>query len=191
MGRRGPEGALREIFGDRPSSRSIWAVPSTGVKGRSRRTVGFRESTANKRSNLVRARVAALFTALLTAAGMLAVSASGPASAQSPFPGSAAFSGYATGATLHVDAVQGAAARPRVVDAELAFSGESANTAGLGSAISNEMSEVVQPAQASKNSYGRGSGVELGLGTTLPADPAANQLILAGLAQQAAAPTDS
>jgi len=139
----------------------------------------------------VRARVAALFTALLTAAGMLAVSASGPASAQSPFPGSAAFSGYATGATLHVDAVQGAAAGPRVVDAELAFSGESANTAGLGSAISNEMSEVVQPAQASKNSYGRGSGVELGLGTTLPADPAANQLILAGLAQQAAAPTDS
>ena len=51
----------------------------------------------------MRARVAALFTALLTAAGMLVVSAPGPALAQAPFPGSAAFSGYSTGTAVHAD----------------------------------------------------------------------------------------
>jgi hypothetical protein len=51
------------------------------------------------------------------------------------------------------------------------------------------MAEVVQPARSAKHSYGQGSGLQLGLGTTLPSDPGANQLILAGLAEADAAPT--
>ena len=38
------------------------------------------------------------------------------------------------------------------------------------------------------NSYGRGSGVEVGVGTTLPNNPDVNQAIIVGLAEQAAAP---
>jgi LPXTG-motif cell wall-anchored protein len=74
----------------------------------------------------------------------------------------------------------------------VAFSGEASNTAGLNGGVQNEFKENVSPSLAGKNSYGRGSGLELGLGTAVP-DPskAVNQAILAGLAQQSAAPVDS
>jgi hypothetical protein len=63
----------------------------------------------------------------------------------------------------------------------------------------NEMDNSVVPGQLKLpagasttpfNSYSRGSGIELGLGTTLPNGPKGdnNQLILAGMAEQAAAP---
>jgi LPXTG-motif cell wall-anchored protein len=122
---------------------------------------------------------------------MMAAFTPGPASAQAPFPGSAAFSGYSTGAVVHVDALNLPGA-PRIVDSEVAFSGEASNTAGLGGGVLNEFKQNVSPSLAGKNSYGRGSGLELGLGTTVPdSAKAANQLILAGLAQQSAAPVDS
>jgi LPXTG-motif cell wall-anchored protein len=140
----------------------------------------------------VRARVAALAVAVLTAAAMLAAFTPGPASAQSSFPGSASFSGYSTGTVIHADALNLPGA-PRLVDGEVAFSGEASNTAGLGGGQTNEFKEVVSPALAGKNSYGRGSGLELGLGTAVPdtTKSAVNQAIIAGLAQQSAAPTDS
>jgi LPXTG-motif cell wall-anchored protein len=138
----------------------------------------------------VRARVAALATAVLTAAGMMAAFTSGPATA-APFPGSAAFSGYSTGTVVHANVVN-IPNTPRLVDGEIAFSGEATNTAGLGGGVLNEMNQNVSPSLAGKNSYGRGSGLELGLGTTVPdSAKAANQAILAGLAQQSAAPIDS
>src|SRR5436305_8119709 len=122
---------------------------------------------------------------------MLAVFAPGAASAAS-FPGSAAFSGYSTGSVIHADALNFPGA-PRIVDAEVAFSGEGSNTAGLGGGVTNEFKEVVSPSLAGKNSYGRGSGLELGLGTAVPdvSKSAVNQAIIAGLAQQSAAPVDS
>jgi len=82
---------------------------------------------------------------------------------------------------------------PRIVDGEVAFSGEASNTAGLSGGLTNEFKEVVSPSLAGKNSYGRGSGLELGLGTSVPdtSKPAVNQAIIAGLAQQSAAPVDS
>lgn len=154
----------------------------------------------------MKARVAALATAVLTAAGVLAAFTPGPASAQTTphlaFPacqpgdttctGPASFSGYSTGTVIHADALNIPNA-PRIVDGEVAFSGEASNTAGLSGGLTNEFKEVVSPSLAGKNSYGRGSGLELGLGTTVP-DPtksAVNQAILAGLAQQSAAPVDS
>ena len=139
----------------------------------------------------MRTRVAALAVAVLTAAGFLAAFTPGPASAQASFPGSAAFSGSATGTVVHADVLNIPSA-PRLVDGEVAFSGEAANTAGLGGGVLNEMAQNVAPALASKNSYGRGSGLELGVGTTVPdSAKAANQAIIAGLAQQSAAPIDS
>ncbi|MBV8297354.1 MAG: hypothetical protein JO085_10990, partial [Acidimicrobiia bacterium] len=139
----------------------------------------------------MKARVAALATAVVTTVGMLAVFTPGPASAQQAFPGSATFSGSATGTVVHADVLNIPSA-PRLVDGEVAFSGEATNTAGLGTGVLNEMNQNVSPALPSKNSYGRGSGLELGLGTTVPtAGSDVNQVLLAGLAQQSAAPVDS
>lgn len=98
------------------------------------------------------------------------------------------FGGYSTGTVVHADALQAAVAGPRVVDAEVAFSGASSNSGGLATAINNEMSQPVQPALSGKNSAGRGTGLELGLGTTTPNNPDANQAILAGLAESSAPP---
>jgi hypothetical protein len=134
----------------------------------------------------VRARVTALAVAVLTAAGMLAVFTPGSASAAS-FPGSAAFSGYSTGTAVHADVLQVPGA-PRLVDGEIAFSGEAANTAGLNGGVINEMNETVATSSA-KNSYGRGSAVELGIGTTVPdATKDVNQAIITGLAESSAPP---
>ncbi|HET7720758.1 MAG TPA: hypothetical protein VFK43_12375, partial [Acidimicrobiales bacterium] len=74
------------------------------------------------------------------------------------------------------------------MDGEVAFSGASNNSQGLATTINNEMSQAVQPAKADKKAYGRGSGLELGLGTTTPNNPNANQLILAAMAESSAPP---
>src|SRR5437660_7846385 len=120
---------------------------------------------------------------------MVAVFTPGPATAQgAAFPG-ASFSGYSNGTAVHADVLQVPGA-PRLVDGEVAFSGGATNTAGLAGGINNEMAEQVSTSQAAKNSYGRGSGAEIGLGTTVP-NPAAtdaNQIILAGLAEASAPP---
>jgi LPXTG-motif cell wall-anchored protein len=139
----------------------------------------------------VKARVAALAVAVLTAAGMLAVFTPGPASAQggASFAGGASFSGYSTGTSVHADVLQIQGA-PRLANADVATSGGSTDTNGV-KAINNEMDEPVATANPSKDSYGRGSGAEIGLGTTVP-DPAAkdtNQIILSGLAEASAPPT--
>src|SRR5207248_1182633 len=130
-------------------------------------------------------------TAVLTAAGFMAAFTPGPASAQSPFPGGAAFNGYATGTVLHADIGPLQTGTPRIVDGEVASSGEATNSANLATAINNEMDQAVSPSLGAKNSYSRGSGLEVGLGTTLPNNPNINQIILASLAQQSAAPLDS
>jgi hypothetical protein len=127
--------------------------------------------------------VGALVTSMLAAlTGIAATGAGAQTTASGPF------GGYSTGTVLHADALQAAVAGPRVVDGEVAFSGASALSTGLGTAINNEMNEPVQPVAAGKNAYGRGSGLELGLGTTTPNNPDANQAIAAGLAEATAPP---
>ncbi|HEU5035137.1 MAG TPA: LPXTG cell wall anchor domain-containing protein [Mycobacteriales bacterium] len=104
-----------------------------------------------------------------------------PAAAQVPFD-TANFHGYATGTVVHVDALQAAASGPQLANAEVAFSGASVASKGAGNGgapaqIVNEMSQIVQPklpvSGDSKlqgtNSFGRGSGLEVGLGQNLPA----------------------
>jgi hypothetical protein len=53
------------------------------------------------------------------------------------------------------------------------------------------MQNAVSPSLPAENAYGRGSGLEVGLGTSLPNNPDANQAILAGLAEAAAPPSSS
>src|SRR2546421_1314671 len=79
-----------------------------------------------------------------------------------------------------------------------AFTGTpSTNGVTPGKGIVNEMGHsVVPPALATFGntltdpfqSYGRGSGLEVGLGTSLPNNPDLNQIILAGMAEQTAQP---
>jgi hypothetical protein len=122
-------------------------------------------------------RIAAATLVAVLALAIAAIPAS--ASHNQPF-NRANFSGYATGQVLHTDALAEAG------QVEEAWSGAAVNSNGL-TAISNEMNRVVVPAQAAKKTYGRGSGLELGLGV----DPAtANQLQLQ-IAEAAAPPNSS
>lgn len=117
---------------------------------------------------------------MVAAAGLTSLTTS--ASAQVPFA-SADFHGYATGTDVHVDALQAASNGPQLANAEVAFSGASVASQGTGSGgapaeIVNEMGQVVQPKLpvsgeskvAGNKSFGRGSGLEVGLGQNIPAD---------------------
>lgn len=98
------------------------------------------------------------------------------------------FSGYSTGTDIHLDAAQ--VGTTQLANTEVAFSGSSVasqgtNTVTQGAApgtkrgqIVNEFGQIVQPLLPGKtnpklagdNSYGRGSGLEVGLGTTIPSN---------------------
>ena len=126
------------------------------------------------------------WAALLAAALMVPTAAGGVATE----PSSVAFSGYATGSSLHVNALQLAADGPLLADTAAAFSGASVNSQGQATSIVNEMGLSVQPAKADRESYGRGAGLEAGLGQSLPNDPDSNQIILGGLAEAGATPLE-
>lgn len=91
----------------------------------------------------------------------LAIGLAAPASAV-PFK-DAAFSGYATGNVLYTGALSTGegADEIKLVNVTEAFTGASVDSKGL-KAIHNEMNRLVVPASALK-SFGRGSGVELGV----------------------------
>src|SRR5438477_4450493 len=116
-----------------------------------------------------------------------------PGAKAAAFAGANQFSGYSTGTLVHADLLQLPGPNPtsRLVNTDVGFSGAAADTTGLTNPVNNEMQNAVSPALPTKNSYGRGSGLELGLGTSLPNNPDANQLILAGLAEAAAPPSTS
>src|SRR5687768_1742754 len=99
--------------------------------------------------------VLALLTALVPTLG-------NPVSAQvAPL---APFSGYSTGTAVHADALQ--VGSNRLVDGEIAFSGANVNSAGIGPALVNEMTQAYQTvAEAGDKSAARGSGLEIGLTT--------------------------
>jgi hypothetical protein len=110
--------------------------------------------------------VLALLTALVPISG-------NPVSAQvAPL---APFSGYSTGTAVHVGALE--ALPTRILDTEIAFSGANVNSEGLSAALSNELAQAYQgAAPAGTKSAARGSGVEIGVGTTVPNITNANQI---------------
>ena len=137
------------------------------------------------------------------------------AAAPAPFTPSQHFAGYATGTDVFADALKNLQPGVELANANIGYSAAAANSDGLlgtyvpsaqnggaafpatGKGIVNEMSHsVVPPVEATFGntptdpfqSYGRGSGLEVGLGTNVPNNPDLNQIILAGMAEQAATP---
>ena len=99
------------------------------------------------------------------------------------------FSGYSTGTAVHAGALESGATR--LVDSELAFSGANVNSGGLGAALNNEMAQAYQTvAEAGDKAAGRGSGLEIGVATTVPNVTNANQ-INPGSTVQAFAPAST
>lgn len=151
-------------------------------------------------------RSLATFTSTVLVAMMaLVITGVAPASGQVAFP-AADFNGYSTGTALHLDAAQVAAGGPGVANAEVAFSGATVASQGTGGVtqgpgagggtIVNEMNQVVQPALPDEardanlrgnRSFGRGSGLEVGLLNNLPTDT--NQVILQQRALASAPPS--
>ena len=124
--------------------------------------------------------VVALLAALVPTAGQ---AASAQVVAVAPF------SGYSTGTAVHAGALQNGTTR--LVDSEIAFSGANVNSAGLGGALSNEMSQAYQDVGTTGNkSAARGSGLEIGVATTVPNVANANQ-INPGSTVQAFAPAST
>jgi hypothetical protein len=124
--------------------------------------------------------VVALLAALVPTAGQ---SASAQVVALAPF------SGYSTGTAVHAGALQNGTTR--LVDSEIAFSGANVNSAGLGAALSNEMAQAYQDVGTAANkSAARGSGLEVGVATTVPNIANANQ-INPGSTVQAFAPAST
>jgi uncharacterized repeat protein (TIGR01451 family) len=120
--------------------------------------------------------------------------------------GQADYKGYSTGTVIHADALTLGATR--VLDTEVAFSGATVAAKGTGGVtqgpgaaqgtIVNEMEQVVQPALPNTSlngelrgdrSFGRGSGLEVGVGTTVSTDVNANQILLAQRALASAPPS--
>lgn len=121
---------------------------------------------------------------------VMAFALSAPAMAQVPFD-QAEFSAYSTGTVIHADGLQqaGEEVDTRVVNADVAFSGALVDSDALAGARSNEMGMAVRMAEESDgaNSYGRGTGLELGGGVEVPGGE--NQGHIAGLAEDWAPPT--
>lgn len=92
----------------------------------------------------------------------LAIGVAAPAGAV-PF-NEADFNGYATGNLVFAKALSSGTGADELAVANVTegFTGASVDSNGL-KAIHNEMNRLVVPANAAKNTYGRGSGLELGL----------------------------
>jgi uncharacterized repeat protein (TIGR01451 family) len=97
-----------------------------------------------------------VFAAVALALGMLPATAT----AQSSFA-AADFEAFANGAVYHTDAVQ--TGETRVTNIDEAFSGAAVDSGGLGGAKLNEMARPFQNPQNSGRTYGRGSGLEVGI----------------------------
>jgi hypothetical protein len=117
------------------------------------------------------------------------------------FTGTNQFNGYSTGTDVFADLLQSGPNPPlantasRVLNANVGFSGSAVDSSGL-KAITNEMNMgvvpngglAIPPNGPARNSYSRGSGLDAGIATPVPNNPDVNQIIIAGLAEQAATP---
>ncbi|MEY2469045.1 MAG: hypothetical protein QOF21_1743 [Actinomycetota bacterium] len=123
--------------------------------------------------------------ALLGISGIIAASVGVlPAKAAVDFA-QAAFSGSAVGSAIHVDALT-ADPETRVANADVAYATAAVNSKGLATQALNENSRVISPARPSKNAYGEGLALEVGL---VGPSSAPGQLQLAGVAENDAPPT--
>jgi hypothetical protein len=100
------------------------------------------------------------FGALITLTALALMLAPPAANAAVPFK-DAAFSGYATGTYLHVDALTIGTTPAVTLDA--GFGGAVVNSKGLTGPVVDKLGRTVSPAVPGKNSYGAGFGLEANL----------------------------
>jgi len=155
----------------------------------------------------VKRRLSIVASSLLVGATTAVLAGGTPAGAQVP-AAQADYKGYSTGTVIHADALT--LGTTRVLDTEVAFSGATVASKGTGGVtrgpgaasgtVVNEMEQVIQPALPNTNLdpslagdrvFGRGSGLEIGVGTTVSQDVNANQLLLAQRALASGPPTSS
>lgn len=132
--------------------------------------------------------------ALMGGGTVLAASPAGAVPSDAVSFANANFHGYASGDEIHLGAVT--VSGKSVADTEEGYSGATTDTAGLAAPVIGDdggttgTGLLVQPAEpASDKAFGTGAGLEVGL--VAPADASADQLKLAGLAQQVAPPDSS
>ncbi|MEY2474839.1 MAG: hypothetical protein QOG87_154 [Actinomycetota bacterium] len=136
----------------------------------------------------------ALFTVwALAVGGFIVVSQSGSSGA--PLP---AFSGYSTGSNIHADVLRVSDVQ-QILNADVASSAAAVDSDGFDPAgIHNEENFAVVPTAGApdalvdsggKESYGRGSGLEIGVATGLPNNDE-NQIIPGGIAEAGAQPAE-
>jgi hypothetical protein len=152
-----------------------------------------------KKVGSVRKRAALAIVWSLIAAGFVTMSPSpAPAAPLGVLLGDAEFSGFAHGANVHADAVTNIAPATSLADVEAAFSGAAVDAQDFDGAILNETGLAIVPdpntppaqagvASGDKEAYGKGTGLEVGLGTPIPNDNA-NQIVLGGRAAAGAIP---
>ncbi|MEY2424680.1 MAG: hypothetical protein QOI61_252, partial [Actinomycetota bacterium] len=132
-------------------------------------------------SRLARRRAMAVLGAAGIVAGVVGIT---PARAAVPFK-DAAFSGSAVGSTVHTDALN--SGETRIANADIALASSAVNSKGITAQATNENGRVINPALgATKFSYGRGQGLEVGIAGTPPDD---GQILLAGKAEASALPS--
>jgi uncharacterized repeat protein (TIGR01451 family)/LPXTG-motif cell wall-anchored protein len=155
----------------------------------------------------VKRRLSIVASSLLVGVTTAVFAGGTPAGAQVP-AAEADYKGYSTGTVIHADAIT--AGTTRVLDTEVAFSGATVASKGTGGVtrgpgaangtVVNEMEQVVQPVLPNTNLdpnlqgdrvFGRGSGLEIGVGTTISQDVDANQILLAQRALASGPPTSS
>lgn len=143
----------------------------------------------------VKRRLSIVASSLLVGLTTSVFAGGSPAGAQVP-AAQADYKGYSTGTVIHADAITLGATR--VLDTEVVFSGATVASKGTGGVtrgpgaaqgtVVNEMEQVIQPALpntglnpnlAGDRVFARGSGLELGVGTTISTDVNANQILLA------------
>ena len=123
---------------------------------------------------------------LVAAMAVASVSTAGLGGAGAQPVSDQAFSAYGTGTVLGLNVLR--LGSVQTLNAQVAFAGQAMNSKGLGSATTNELGYIAQPSQPTKTSYGRGTGLEIGVLTPHPSNPNPNQILLAGLAQSSAPP---
>jgi hypothetical protein len=139
-------------------------------------------------------KTVALFTIWAMAIGVFVV-VSQSTSSSAPLP---AFSGYSTGSNIHAEVLRVSDVQ-EIADVDVASSAAAVNSAGFpAGGIHNEVNFAVVPTpgapdpavdSAGKESYGRGSGLEVGVGTGLPNDDL-NQVVPGGIAEAGAQPAE-
>lgn len=132
----------------------------------------------------MRTRAGAILTGLALVAAVAGIAGS-PASGQTAAT-EQQFGGYGTGTVIGLNAL--GVGSSITANVQAARSAGSVNSKGLATSTTDELGQNVNPPKPSKNAYGRGAGVEVGLLTGAIQGVDVNQVILTQLAESDAPP---